>query len=128
MAPLAWTLKAWMALALPVQPRWADQHVAERDRWLRMEFRTFGNFVVDIPAQGVRTARQLVIHALGWRRKLPVLFRLVDAQPARLRRSRVANRQLDLLARSHRAGEILVLLTNAPAAARGQLGVRLFEA
>jgi len=79
MASLAWTLKAWMALALPVQPRWADKHVAERDRWLRMEFRTFVNSVINIPAQVVRTARQLVMRVLGWRPQLPVLFRLFDA-------------------------------------------------
>jgi len=79
MASLAWTLKAWMALALPVHPRWADKHVAERERWLRMEFRTFVNAVINIPAQVVRTARQLVMRVLAWRPQLPVLFRLFDA-------------------------------------------------
>lgn len=79
MASLAWTLKAWMALALPVQPRWRDKHVAERERWLRMEFRSFVNAVINIPAQVVRTARQLVMRVLGWRPQLPVLLRLSDA-------------------------------------------------
>ena len=79
MASLAWTLKAWMALALPIHPRWTDKHVAERERWLRMEFRTFVNAVINIPAQVVRTARQLVMRVLAWRPQLPVLFRLFDA-------------------------------------------------
>ena len=79
MASLAWTLKAWMALALPVQPRWSAKHAGERERWLRMEFRTFVNAVINIPAQVVRTARQLVMRLLGWRPQLPVLFRLFDA-------------------------------------------------
>ena len=79
MASLAWTLKAWMALALPVQPRWSAKHAGERERWLRMEFRTFVNAVINIPAQVVRTARQLVMRMLGWRPQLPVLFRLFDA-------------------------------------------------
>lgn len=79
MASLAWTLKAWMALALPVLPRWSDKHLAERERWLSMEFRTFVNAVINVPAQVVRTARQLVIRVLAWRPQLPVLFRLFDA-------------------------------------------------
>jgi len=79
MASLAWTLKAWMALALPVVPRWSDKHLAERDRWLSMEFRTFVNAVINVPAQVVRTARQLVMRVLAWRPQLPVLFRLFDA-------------------------------------------------
>ena len=79
MASLAWTLKAWMALWLPVQPRWLDKHRAERDTWLRMEFRSFLNAVINIPAQVVRTARTLVLRLLAWRPQLPVLFRLLDA-------------------------------------------------
>jgi hypothetical protein len=79
MASLAWTLKAWMALALPIHPRWIEKHVAERERWLGMELRTFVNAVINIPAQVVRTAGQLVIRVLAWRPQLPVLFRLFDA-------------------------------------------------
>ena len=79
MASLAWTLKAWMALSLPVQPRWANKHRAEREVWLRMEFRTFLNAVINIPAQVVRTGRTLVMRLLAWRPQLPVLFRLFDA-------------------------------------------------
>ena len=79
MASLAWTLKAWMALTLPVEPRWSDKHRAERDTWLHMEFRTFLNAVINIPAQVVRTGRQLILRLLTWRPQLHVLFRLHDA-------------------------------------------------
>ncbi len=78
MASLAWTLKAWMALTLPISPRWRKKHEAERDCWLRMEFRTFQNAVINVPAQLVRTGRRLVFRLLAWRPQLPVLFRLLD--------------------------------------------------
>jgi len=41
MASLAWTLKAWMALVLPVSPRWQQKHESQKQSLLRMEFRTF---------------------------------------------------------------------------------------
>lgn len=79
MASLAWTLKAWMALALPITPRWRKKHLAERERWLRMEFRTFRNNVIDIPVQVLRSGRQLIYRFLAWRPHLPILFRLLHA-------------------------------------------------
>jgi hypothetical protein len=79
MASLAWTLKAWMALSLPISPRWRTKHRAERDAWLRMEFRTFVNAVINVPAQVVTTGRRLVIRLLAWRPQLPVFLRLEGA-------------------------------------------------
>jgi hypothetical protein len=38
MASLAWSLKAWSALLVPVHPRWAERHRAEKRSLLRMEF------------------------------------------------------------------------------------------
>ena len=43
MASLAWTLKAWLALVLPVAGRWKDKHEAQKRTVLRMEFKTFLN-------------------------------------------------------------------------------------
>ncbi|MDP9402471.1 MAG: transposase [Actinomycetota bacterium] len=37
MASLAWSIKAWCALLLPVSPRWADLHNQQRRRLLTME-------------------------------------------------------------------------------------------
>ena len=41
MASLAWTLKAWAALLLGEQGRWATKHREEKRTLLRMEFGTF---------------------------------------------------------------------------------------
>lgn len=79
MTALAWSLKAWMALWLPVTPRWRDRHQAQRGRWLRMEFRTFLNQVINVPAQTLRSGRRLILRLLAWRPQLPVFFRLLDA-------------------------------------------------
>ena len=76
-ASLAWSLKAWFALLVPVSPRWRDKHEAERDRVLRMDFRSFVQRFVLVPAQILRTGRQLVYRLLAWRPGLPVLFRFL---------------------------------------------------
>jgi hypothetical protein len=78
-ASLAWTLKAWFAMALPVSPRWREQHLAQRERILRMEFRTFVQTLIWIPVQVLRTGRRLVYRILAWRPALPLLFRLHEA-------------------------------------------------
>lgn len=82
MASLAWTLKAWMALYLPITPRWKKKHLAEQERWLRMEFRTFLNEVIHVPVQIVTTGRRLVYRLLAWRPQLPTFFRLIYALPS----------------------------------------------
>ena len=51
MTSLAWTLKAWMALSLPVSPRWRERHLHQMRSWLRMDFRTFRKAVIDFPVQ-----------------------------------------------------------------------------
>ena len=79
MAALAWNIKAWMALSLPVTPRWRRKHEAERDAWLRMDFRTFRNAVIDVPVQIIRSGRRRIWRLLAWRPQLPVFLRLLDA-------------------------------------------------
>jgi Transposase DDE domain group 1 len=79
MAALAWTLKAWTALLLPVHPRWVDAHNAQRRRLLAMEFRTFCAAVVEVPCQIVRTARQTRWRILAYNPWLGALFRLADS-------------------------------------------------
>jgi hypothetical protein len=51
MAALAWTLKAWSALLLPITPRWAEHHNEQRRRLLTMEFRCAARRLVVSPAQ-----------------------------------------------------------------------------
>lgn len=78
-ASLAWTLKIWTGLLLPISPRWREEHEAERDRIVRMDFRTFVQRFIMIPAQIVRTGRRTIYRLLAWRPDLPYLFRLLDA-------------------------------------------------
>jgi hypothetical protein len=79
MASLAWSLKAWCALLVPVSPRWESRHQEERRRLLTMEFRTFRQAMIDIPCQIVKTARSVRWRVMAWNPWLGVLFRLFDA-------------------------------------------------
>lgn len=76
MTSLAWTLKAWAALAIPVHGRWAEKHEAERTAMLRMEFKTFINGMIRIACQVVRKARRRILRVLSWNEWLPAFFRL----------------------------------------------------
>lgn len=78
-ASLAWSLKAWFALLSPVTPRWREAHEADRERILRMEFRSFVNRFILFPAQILHTGRTLVYRLIAWRPELPVFFRFLDA-------------------------------------------------
>jgi hypothetical protein len=76
MTSLAWTLKAWAALLLPVEPRKREEHQAERHTWLRMEFKTFLQALMQVPGQIVRQARRTIYRVLHWNPHLPAFFRL----------------------------------------------------
>ena len=76
MTSLAWTLKAWAALCLPVCGRWREQHEAQRRTLLRMEFRTFVNHFVKLPCQIIEQGRRTVLRVLNWNPQLPVFFRM----------------------------------------------------
>ena len=78
MAGLAWSLKAWCALLLPVSPRWAPRHDEQRRKLLTMEFRTFLQAFIQIPCQIVRSGRQVRWRVLAWNPWLPAFFRLFD--------------------------------------------------
>lgn len=79
MASLAWTLKAWAALLLPVSPRWADRHNEQRRRLLTMEFRTFRRAFIDVPCQIVKGAQGVRWRLIGWNEWLGAFFRLLHA-------------------------------------------------
>lgn len=79
MAALAWSLKAWCALLLPVSPRWAERHNEQRRRLLTMEFHTFLAAFIEIPAQIVKTGRRVRWRILAYNPWLGALFRLLDA-------------------------------------------------
>jgi len=75
MVSLAWSLKAWFALLLPAKGRWKERHAAQKQAVLRMEFRTFLNAMMRLPAQIVRQGRKTIYRLLGWNRWLPVFLR-----------------------------------------------------
>jgi len=79
MATLAWSLKAWCALLVPVSPRWAERHDEQRRRLLTMEFRTFLGAFIEIPAQIVTTGRRVRWRILAYNPWLGAFFRLLDA-------------------------------------------------
>ena len=85
MASLAWTLKAWFALLLPEQGRWREKYRQEKLAVLRMEFRTFQNAFMRVPAQVVRTGRHIVFRLLSWNRWQHVFLRGAEclAKPLR---------------------------------------------
>ena len=75
MASLAWSLKAWYALLLPVSGRWRERHETEKAIVLKMEFRTFFNAFIRLPVQIVRTGRRILYRLLGWNRWQHVFLR-----------------------------------------------------
>jgi hypothetical protein len=78
MASLAWSLKAWAALLLPEEGRWAEKHRAEKRSLLRMEFSTFCVAMIQVPCQIVRTAGRIVYRLLSWNPWQGVFLRLVE--------------------------------------------------
>jgi len=79
MASLAWTLKAWLALCLPVRGRWREKHQAEKQSILKMEFKRFLHAFMLVPCQIVRQSRRVVYRLLSWNPWQGVLLRAVDA-------------------------------------------------
>jgi len=78
MASLAWTLKAWAALLLPENGRWAQKHREEKRTLLRMEFATFTQAFIQMPAAIIRTGRRIIYRLLSWNPWQHIFFRLLD--------------------------------------------------
>ncbi|MFQ5592442.1 MAG: IS1380 family transposase [Phycisphaerae bacterium] len=79
MASLAWSIKAWVAMALPISPRWRARHEEQQRFLLRMDFRTFLAAFINVPAQIVNTGRRLVYRLLAWNPWQGAFFRFLDA-------------------------------------------------
>jgi Transposase DDE domain group 1 len=80
MTALAWNLKAWWALSLPVAPgRWQQRHQEQKQWVLGLEFKTFVQAFVRLPCQIVRTGRKLVYRLLSWNPYQRIFWRLVAA-------------------------------------------------
>jgi hypothetical protein len=79
MASLAWNLKAWAALLLPEDPgRWQKRRRDQKQTVLRMHFKKFVNYFIQIPCQVVRTGRRTILRVLNWNPWQEVFFRLSE--------------------------------------------------
>jgi len=78
MASLAWSLKAWSALMVPVSPRHAAKHKAEKRTLLRMEFATFCAAVIQMPCQILKSGGRLIYRLLSWNPWQRMFLRLVE--------------------------------------------------
>jgi hypothetical protein len=77
MTALAWNLKAWWALHLPVaKGRHQEAQRQEKEWVLKLEFKAFVQAFVRLPCQLVRTGRRLVYRLLGYNPHLRIFFRL----------------------------------------------------
>lgn len=76
MTALAWSLKAWAALLLPEKGRWRDKHGEEKRQVLRMEFATFRQAFMMMPAQIIHSGRRIIYRLLAWNPWQNVFFRL----------------------------------------------------
>lgn len=78
MAALAWNLKSWLGLSLSEQcpPTAKEKRQADKRRLVRMDFSTFRQTLIDIPAQILTRGRQLIYRLLSWTPSLETLFRV----------------------------------------------------
>jgi hypothetical protein len=80
MTALAWILKAWWALQLPVLPgRHRELHRQEREWVLGPEFKAFVQAFVRIPCQVVKAGHGLIDRLLAWNPHQRTFFRLITA-------------------------------------------------
>jgi len=77
-ASLAWSLKAWSALMVPVESRHAATHKAQKRSLLRMEFATFCAAIIQMPCQIVKGGRRLIYRLLSWNPWQWAFLRLVE--------------------------------------------------
>ena len=80
MCSLAWTLRAWCGLLLPITPgRWESHHREERPAILRLDFKRFRSLMLRIPCQIAKTGRRIIYRILSWDLQTSSPLRLADA-------------------------------------------------
>ena len=83
---LAWTLKAWCGLLLPIAPgRYQGKHREQKRQLVRMEFKRFQNALMRLPCQIIRTGRRILYRLLAWNPWAGTLIRLAEAMRLPLR-------------------------------------------
>lgn len=78
MAALAWNLKCWLGLSITEAggPAAREKRRSEKRRIVRMDFSTFRQTLLDIPAQILTRGRRLIYRLLSWRPSLETLLRV----------------------------------------------------
>ena len=79
-ASLAWTLKTWSGMLIEVRGNEGQRKVRRdaRQRIMRMEFWTYLNSLILIPAQIIRSARRCLFRLLTYRPSVDLLMMLHD--------------------------------------------------
>ena len=79
-ASLAWSLKIWSGLVIrPRGSRQQKQQQAEtKRRVIRMDFHTFRQCLIQIPAQIIRRSRRLIYRLLSYRQSMEPLLLIHD--------------------------------------------------
>ena len=87
MAALAWNLKCWLGLSITETgpPAAKEKRRADKRRLVRMDFSTFRQSLLDIPAQILTRGRRLIYRLLSWTPSLETLFRVQSCVSAPLR-------------------------------------------
>ncbi len=87
MAMLAWNLKCWLSLSIVEKggPVAREKRREEKRRLQQMDFNTFRQSIIHIPAQILTSGRRLVYRILTWTPSLETLFYLHESvtQPLR---------------------------------------------
>lgn len=81
MATLAWNLKSWLGLSITetCPPVAKQQRRADKQRLIGMDFRTFCQSLIQIPAQILSSGRRLIYRLLTWTPAVQTLFRVYDS-------------------------------------------------
>jgi hypothetical protein len=78
MGSLAWSLKAWGALLVPIVARHRAEQAQESRALLRMEFATYCAAFIQMPCQIVRSGGRLIYRLLSWDPWQGAFLRLVE--------------------------------------------------
>jgi len=85
MSSLAWSLKAWLALLMPVKGRWKRRHKKQQLAILNMEFKCFLNSYILIPCQIIHKARQSIYRILSCPPEIDIFLRMAGAMATPMR-------------------------------------------
>ena len=87
MAMLAWNLKCWLSLSLKLAGNAAarEKRAEQKKRLLRMDFSTFRQAVIAVPAQIIQQSRQLICRLLQWTPATELIFLLHESVSTPLR-------------------------------------------